>query len=148
MNFLKKLSEKRIQKKLNEFNQSGMLRYFHYDFGSMRGDRDAFTVQSLDEGVILTVQKIHYENGETETSEYELPPVIMQQIKQLLRENSVFLWKGFDKHNTMIEGDAFVLDARFDNYNLRAEGASMLPTGFYSVNETIISFFKELIEGV
>ena len=146
MNIFKKISEKRRQKRLAEFNNGGILRFFHYDFGKMRGDRLSYTVSSDNDVIILSAQRIDYEKGETITHEYEIPPVVMQQLKALLRDNGVYMWKGFDKHNSMIEGDSFVLRASFDNYSLYAEGASMLPAGFAKANEKIISFFEDMIK--
>lgn len=148
MNILRKLQEKRIQKRLDEFNKSGMLRYFHYDFGRMRGDRVSYTVKPEGDNLLLTVQKIDYARGDSEESEYDIPPIVMQQIKTIIRENYIFVWKGFDKHNSMVEGDSFSLRAQFDNYNIVADGASMMPTGFDEANKAICNFFDEMIKGV
>lgn len=148
MNIFKNLQEKRIQKKLDEFNKSGMLRYFHYDFGRMRGDRISYTIMSEGEALILTVQDVHYEKGESDNREYELPPIVMQQLKSLIRDYRIFLWKGYDKHNSMIEGDSFSFRAKFDKYDIMAEGASMMPAGFDDANKAIIDFFKALTDGV
>lgn len=146
MNFIKKLSEKRIQKKIDAFNKSGMLRFFHYDFGRMRGDRQSFTVYEENGIVLYKKQLFHIQDGSSDEECYEIPMQIMQSLKYYIKDNNLFLLNGYNKSNSMIEGDSFVLSADFDNYKLRAEGASMLPTGFDEINDGILKFFEGLTE--
>lgn len=145
MNILKKITEKRIQKKIDAFNKSGMLRFFHYDFGRMRGDRDAFTLQECEEGIELLVQKINVVDCSSLEERYVLSLDVMQKLKYHLKDSKIFLLNGYNKNNSMVEGDSFVLRADFDNYKLRLEGASMLPPGFDEFNKGLYSFFEALI---
>lgn len=146
MNIIEQINQKRIEKKTKEFMNSGIMRYFHFDYGNMADGMTGYTLIEEDGSVHLTYQLYSMENGDNQLYEYYLPLNEMQRIKQLLREECIFLWNGFDKSNSIIAtGDSFSLEGKFDRYHLKAYGMVMLPPGFNEKKKKLCNLLEKLI---
>lgn len=147
MNFLEKIQQKKIAKMEKEFNSSGILRYFHFDYGCMADGMTGYTIEEKDGAAVFTHQKYSMTDGHDESRAIYMPLSIMQRIKQLLREEKLYLWNGFNKSNSVIAtGESFTLEAAFDRYRLKAYGMVMMPPVYKEKSEILISFLDGLIE--
>lgn len=146
MGLIQKLEEKRIQKKTEAFKKAGMLRYFHYDFGSMAEGITSYTVSQEGDELLMIYQMKSMKDGTEVRSDVYMPLTVMQQIKALLMNENIFLWNGFNKSNSVIAtGNSFLLKADFDNYRLKAEGMTMTPPAYDEKHEVLVGFLRELV---
>lgn len=147
MNIFELLNEKKIKKKTEAFKKSGMMRYFHYDFGTMADGMTSYTISQEEDEILLIYQENSMTDGREIRSEMYLPPVVMQGIKKLIMDEKIFLWNGFNKMNSVIAtGKSFSLKADFDNYKLNASGMGSMPPSYKEKHEIIIYYMKELVK--
>lgn len=144
--FIQKIVQKREKKKTIEFEKAGMLRCFHYDYGTMRDGQNSFTILQEGDHLKCIYQKSFLENGEEERKEIDLPMNIMQHLKRVIKEERIFLWNGFQKSNSvMMDGYCFSLKADFDQYHLEASGIVMTPQNYDAGHEKLALFLETLI---
>lgn len=147
MFFIDKLYDKYIEKKTKEFDSSGILRYFHYDYGTMTDGITSFSVRDMDGNILLDYLKSSLTDGKETAYSYNIDPVMMSKLKLLLKEEKIFLWNGFSKSNSVIAtGMSFNLRGDFDRYHLKADGMTMLPKDFKEKHQVLVNFFEGIMK--
>jgi len=147
MNFLEKIQQNKINKMEKEFNSAGILRYFHFDHGCMAEGMTGYTIEEKNDAAEFTFQKYSMTDGHDDTKVFVLPLSVMQRVKQLLREERLYLWNGFNKSNSVIAtGESFTLEAVFDKYRLKAYGMVMMPPVYKEKSEILVGFLDGLLE--
>lgn len=146
MGFIAKLQEKRINKMTEAFKRSGVMRYFHYDFGTMSEGMTSYTLTEIDGNVQLIYQLTSMKDGAEDRKDIELELTVMNRLKALILNEQIFLWNGFNKSNSVIAtGNSFNLKADFDNYKFKASGMVMLPPLYEEKHTLLVEFLNDLI---
>lgn len=85
---------------------------------------------------------------EEETKEYEVSDKLMNELVDMLNENEVYKWDGFDKTaKDVLDGDSFSFKIKMkDETTIHASGYMMWPTNYRNVKEEFKNIFSNLIK--
>lgn len=129
------------------FKQSGIMRSFHYDCGSLSEGQRSFTLTEEGDYVHLIYQKTSFGDGSEVRGDYAIPLTVMGQLKNVLMTNKIYLWNGFDKSNSVMAGaDSFSLNAVFDRYRLHAYGMGMTPFGYKETGAILLNYLEGVVK--
>jgi hypothetical protein len=79
--------------------------------------------------------------------EEEIGEAALEDIVQIMEEEDIFSWDGFDRSNQEIrDGFSFELDARFENRDVRARGYMERPENFRQGHEKLADYLLRLAQ--
>ncbi len=78
----------------------------------------------------------------------ELDAADVEALRELIDENDLWSWNGFQKSNSyVLDGDSFGLSASFaDGTELSAWGSNAYPKGYSAGAQAICAYFEALME--
>lgn len=85
--------------------------------------------------------------AEEHAPKVDVDRAFMRKIRDIIEENEVNKWNGFDKTNSRsIKGDAFSIDIRMaNNRKIFARGYMKWPKNYSAVREQFDQLFKDLV---
>ena len=114
---------------------------FKYQFGSYNGGYYYYDISVKDDKVIYKAQG---SNGVDLNINKEIDKKYLEELNDILNDNQVNLWDGFDKRDdSIMDGASFTLEVKYsDGKKLKALGYMKYPKNYDEAHEKIFEFLK------